>query len=86
MVTQCYTYFTRYPKDPIWMKLMVAYFLVTDFAHTAIELAITYDYTVTKSGNLPALLVATGVFATIPVLSVSISSVAKGFSHGGSAD
>lgn len=52
LVTQCYSYFTRFPSDPKWMKGMVWYFFLTDLFHSGVEIAIIYEYTVTLFGDM----------------------------------
>jgi len=79
MLVQCYNYFVRFPNDPSWMKFMVAYLLVLDFVHAGVESAVVYQYTVTLFGDLKGILFAVPLFAAVPILSVSISSVAQGF-------
>ncbi|KZS90086.1 hypothetical protein SISNIDRAFT_488621 [Sistotremastrum niveocremeum HHB9708] len=79
LITQCYLYFIRYPRDPTWMKAMVGYFLVADFLHTLIETACVYIYTVTLFGDFVNILNTNWVFSLIPVTTVLISSTAQTF-------
>ena len=54
LTTQIYTYFVNYPKDPIWMKAMVWYFLISDYLHSGLEVAVIYTYMVTWFGSSTA--------------------------------
>ncbi|KAF9257172.1 hypothetical protein L218DRAFT_949414 [Marasmius fiardii PR-910] len=51
-LTQIYRYFSRYPNDPIYLKLMVALALALDTIGTLVSSAAVYLYTVTHWGGL----------------------------------
>lgn len=78
-LVQSYIYFKRFPNDPTWMKVMVAYLLVFDIVHAGVEAALAYQYTITFFGNEEAIFIASSLFAAVPILTVSISSVAQAF-------
>ena len=51
LTLQIYLYFLNYPKDPLWMKTMVWYFLISDYIHSGLEVGIIYTYMVTYFGQ-----------------------------------
>ncbi|KAF9268422.1 hypothetical protein L218DRAFT_995141 [Marasmius fiardii PR-910] len=74
-LTGIYRYFSRYPNDPIYLKLMVALALILDTLGTVISSAAVYLYTVTHWGDvsylakqdwpIPAFSVLTGLSALL---------------------
>lgn len=79
MVAQSFIYYSRYPNDRTWMKLLVATLLVLDAANAAFDVWWVYDALVTKFADLDSLNYTTWILATDPIMVGTISSIVQLF-------
>ncbi|EJF57076.1 hypothetical protein DICSQDRAFT_92661 [Dichomitus squalens LYAD-421 SS1] len=79
MITQTYLYFNVYRKDRLWMKLFVALLFLCDTLNCAFDITFLYIPLVNNFGNDSALMYASWVFATDPVMTALIGSLVQCF-------
>ncbi|KAI0791512.1 hypothetical protein BC629DRAFT_1593116 [Irpex lacteus] len=79
MVTQCFLYFARYPKDKLWMKVMVLLLFLADTLNCVFDVWWIYDSLVNNFNNPAALETANWVFATDPAMVGIISAAVQLF-------
>ncbi|KAI1794885.1 hypothetical protein LXA43DRAFT_91467 [Ganoderma leucocontextum] len=79
MITQTYLYFNVYKKDRLWMKLFVGLLFLCDTLNTAFDIAFLYTPLVNNFGDDTALMYASWVFATDPVMTALIGSLVQCF-------
>ncbi|KIP06403.1 hypothetical protein PHLGIDRAFT_128315 [Phlebiopsis gigantea 11061_1 CR5-6] len=79
MVTQCFLYYSTYPKDRIWMKLLVLFLLVADTLNCVFDIWWIYNVVITNFANLDALATGNWVFATDPAMVGIIATVVQLF-------
>ncbi|KAF9018643.1 hypothetical protein BDZ89DRAFT_1117068 [Hymenopellis radicata] len=68
MCNQCLLYFTRYPKDQLWVKSYVATLLLLDLVGTILAIWWIYDLLVTNFAVYQALFIVTFRLAIHPAL------------------
>lgn len=68
MVTQCFLYYTKYPKDRIWIKCLVIGLLLADTLNCVFDIWWIYDVLVNNFGNMDALGTGNWVFSTDPAM------------------
>ncbi|KAG6332851.1 hypothetical protein ID866_6236 [Astraeus odoratus] len=64
MITQTYLYFAAYKSDRLWMKMFVAFLLLTDTVNTLFDFIYAYQSLVNHFGDASWLTEANWVFAT----------------------
>ncbi|KAF7332741.1 ANK-REP-REGION domain-containing protein [Mycena kentingensis (nom. inval.)] len=62
LTVQIYTYFSNFPADSLWLKLLVGFVWLLDAAHLGIVSQSSYHYLVTSWGSPAALFAATTPF------------------------
>ncbi|EIM80094.1 uncharacterized protein STEHIDRAFT_162980 [Stereum hirsutum FP-91666 SS1] len=77
MCVQVFYYYTRYPKDTVWIKLYVALLFVADTLNSAFNMI--YDVLVTDWGNAEALAVGNWIFCTDPAMTGIIAGLVQSF-------
>ncbi|THU94150.1 hypothetical protein K435DRAFT_839952 [Dendrothele bispora CBS 962.96] len=76
---QCYLYVRNYRKDPLWIKLYVAFLFIANMANTVFLAIWLYNAVVMNFGNIDALMIADWVFATGAVMTGIIVSYVQLF-------
>ncbi|EKM52683.1 uncharacterized protein PHACADRAFT_261275 [Phanerochaete carnosa HHB-10118-sp] len=79
MVTQCTFYYSRYPKDRIWLKCLVVGLLIADTTNCVFDICWIYDNLVNHFGDVPYLESGNWVFATDPAMVGIISCTVQLF-------
>ncbi|KAK7031110.1 hypothetical protein VNI00_013715 [Paramarasmius palmivorus] len=68
VIVQTYTYFSRYPKDSIWFKILVTYLMVAELANTVFDIALIWEPLIALGGVMrgpPKFLPADAVTTTL---------------------
>ncbi|ESK89765.1 hypothetical protein Moror_16827 [Moniliophthora roreri MCA 2997] len=68
LIVQTYIYFSRYGKDSIWFKILVAYLMVAEFANTMFDIALIWQPLITLGGAMhgpPTFLPADAITTTL---------------------
>ncbi|KAJ7048243.1 hypothetical protein C8F01DRAFT_1193572 [Mycena amicta] len=77
---QSYVYYARFQRDPLFLRLLVAFVWLCELAHTICIGNVLYDYTITNYGN--PRIVAARILPTMSisvVLSGVITALVQGF-------
>ncbi|KAH9915954.1 uncharacterized protein BXZ73DRAFT_106020 [Epithele typhae] len=79
IVTQSFTYFTTFHRDPKWMKILVTLVLILDTLNSCFDVAVVYVPLVLKFGNISALLVTGWTCHMNPTVTGIVASLVQGF-------
>ncbi|KAJ3539725.1 hypothetical protein NM688_g6324 [Phlebia brevispora] len=79
MCTQCFLYFTKYPNDRPWMKIMVSVLLLADTLNCVFDMWWIYDVLINHFSDPNALKTGNWVFATDPAMVGIIATMVQLF-------
>ncbi|THG95320.1 hypothetical protein EW026_g6312 [Hermanssonia centrifuga] len=79
MVTQCFMYYSRYPTDKYWMKLMVGALFAADTLNCIFDMWWIYDILINHFMDLNALSTGNWIFATDPAMVGIIATMVQLF-------
>ncbi|KIY63117.1 hypothetical protein CYLTODRAFT_494154 [Cylindrobasidium torrendii FP15055 ss-10] len=78
-VLQAVSYFERFPKDPLWMKIYVAILMLTETLNSGFTVAWIYGVLVSDWGSVTALLELNWLIATEPAMIGIMACMAQNF-------
>ncbi|KIP01529.1 hypothetical protein PHLGIDRAFT_131227 [Phlebiopsis gigantea 11061_1 CR5-6] len=79
MITQTHSYYTNFPKDPIWIKSFVGILLLADTLNSAFNMAWIYNVLINQFGNLAALSRADWLFESEEAMAGIIATMVQMF-------
>jgi len=79
MVSQCYSYYSKYRRDPLWMKALVTSLLIADTMNTIFGFCWIYGVVINHFADVSALTQANWVFATDPVMVGTTATIVQVF-------
>ncbi|KAH9933278.1 hypothetical protein B0H21DRAFT_84284 [Amylocystis lapponica] len=68
VIAQLYLYMTRYPRDPLWIKLFVSWLFILDIASAVFTIWWLYYLFILNWGNFEVFEVGNWIIATDPLL------------------